>query len=251
MMNYKHFLRTFRFSWFDLPKVTEIVIDNAPDFMLPVRALFISDVHLRRSVSQERLDRLIALIRSQSADLLLLGGDYGEGRSQCERFFNALADLSFPLGIYAVPGNNDVRNDLDLLLRPANAVLLRNRAVDIPLTGGVLRIGGVDDHKYGQPDARGLFPDDAAYRILLSHFPVNCDCPCDLQLSGHTHAGQICPFKITPYDIGFERRYHMSNVSGLDRVDHHQIFVSSGIGVSRLPIRLNADPEICLLSFRK
>ena len=69
-----------------------------------LRALFVSDVHLRRGVSDAKLGALIDLIRAQRADLLLLGGDYAETADQCARFFEALRGMHFRLGSYAVPG---------------------------------------------------------------------------------------------------------------------------------------------------
>ena len=142
-------------------------------------------------------------------------------------------------------GNND-----SALSDKSNVRALINRDIYIPFHGGTVAIGGVDDHKYGAPDSRNLFQSAADYRILLSHFPIIADCECDLMLSGHTHAGQINLLGITPYAVGLERRYPICAVRGLHSIHDLQVYVSRGVGCSRLPVRLGAAPEITLLEFR-
>lgn len=236
---------------FPLPHPERVQISGAPAHMHGLRALFVSDVHLRRSVSDARLEMLIGLMRMQRADLLLLGGDYAEDGDSCARFFAALRKLSFPLGAYAVPGNNDPGDAalLQSMMARAGVTLLKNRCASIRLPGGTLEIAGCDEHKYGAPRTDGLFSGDSAYRILLSHFPILPDCACELMLSGHTHGGQFNLMGVTPYTIGFERRFPLLAVRGLHRIGEMQLLVSSGVGVSRLPLRIGASPRIHLLEF--
>lgn len=226
-------------------------IGGAPAFMHGLRALFISDVHLRPGVSDERLDALTAQIAAEKADLLLLGGDYAETPQDCLRFFDALKGLSFPLGAYAVPGNNDAasRDTLAQTAERAGVTLLKNTTTVIDLPEGRLCIGGCDDHKYGTPLTAGLFSGSEAYRVLLSHFPVMPDCECDLVLCGHTHGGQCNLLGITPYSVGFERRFRLLGVRGLRKTDCGRMFIGNGIGISRVPLRLGAQPQIYLLEF--
>lgn len=216
--------------------------------MRGIRALFVSDIHLRASVSDARLNSLIDRIAAQNADLLLLGGDYGEGNSQCARFFGALARLDFPLGIYGVTGNNDDPAALEGHMAKANAFLLKNHSTCIHLRGGRLLLGGCDECKYGQPQTKNLFFGDG-YRILLSHMPVQPDCSCELMLCGHTHGGQMNFFGLTPYSIGFEYPMKHLSVRGLNCLGSMYLAVCSGIGVSRIPLRFGARSEILLLEF--
>lgn len=250
MMNSDRRDRSYiRFSFFPEPRVREIEIPGAPEFMRSVSALFISDVHLRGQVSDTKLNDLIQMIIDTRADILLLGGDYGEGEDQCVRFFDALASVNFPLGKFAVPGNNDNFDHFPDILRARGITMLKNRAVDIPIGDHILRVGGVDEAKYGQPNARGLFPDSNAYRVLLDHMPMDTDCDCDLQLSGHTHGGQWRIGNFTPYSLGFENHYGFRSIAGLNDLGDRLLFVSNGIGISKFPLRINVRPEICHIRF--
>ncbi len=229
-----------------MPRTEQVFIDGAPDFMHGVRAVLCADVHLRSCTSDARLNAIVGAIAAAKADMLLLCGDYGEGGAQCARFFDALTDVDFPLGIYAVPGNNDERT-----FQWERVHFLINRDVHVYVNGGDLAIGGIDDYKYGAPNAAHIFRDGTGdYHLLLSHFPIIADCPADLMLCGHTHAGQVNVLGVTPYLIGFERENNLCALRGMHRAGNLQIYVSRGIGNSRLPIRLGAAPEITLIEFK-
>ena len=220
--------------------------------MKPLRALFLSDVHLRPGVSDARLHALMELIRAQKPDLILLGGDYAESTDDCLRFFNAFKAVHAPLGTYAVPGNNDLASmpTLEATMAEAGVTLLNNRSTQVGFNMGRLYIAGADDHKYGTPNTKDIFPEgQGGYRILLSHWPVQPDCACDLMLSGHTHAGQFNILGLTPYSIGFEFKRRLLGVRGLKRIKGMRLLIGNGIGVSRLPLRIGAEAQIYLLNF--
>ncbi len=242
--------RRLRTGWFFLPAVSRVTI-GAPEWLRGKRLLFVTDVHLRRCVSDERLDALIGRLAGVDADMLLLGGDYAESDADCRRFFRALGRLRFPLGAFGVPGNNDRmdRGELRKIMADAGVTLLVNERRSAPLPGGALVIGGCDEHKYGNPRTAGLFDGCEGYRVLLSHYPAPPDCECELMLSGHTHAGQFKLLGLTPYSLGFERRYRLMALEGLHRIGGMDLLVSGGIGASELPLRLNAAPEVHVLEF--
>lgn len=244
--------RYFHLGAFPVPEVKQIQIGGAPEFLKPLRVLFLSDVHLRPGVSDERLASLMALIASQRADLILLGGDYAESTDDCLRFFEAFRGVHAPLGAFAVPGNNDVDSmpTLEATMARAGVTLLNNRSAALEYNGGRIRIGGCDDHKYGRACTDGLFPEGRdGYRILISHWPVQPDCACELMLSGHTHAGQFNILGITPYSVLFERKFRLLGVKGVHRLGDMRLLIGSGIGVSRIPLRIGAQPQIYLLNF--
>lgn len=243
--------RSAHLGAFPEPELRQVEIGGAPEYMRPLRLLFVSDVHVRRWVRSERLEALIDRIAEIGADVLLLGGDYAESPRDMRRFFDALKRVSHPLGAYAVLGNNDIGSvdELRGIAAAANVEILCNETRRISLDGGTLEIGGCDEYRNGHPQTRGLFSDDGAYRILLSHFPAPPECECELMLSGHTHGGQVNLLGLTPYSLGFEHRYHLMAVRGLRQIGSMQLFVGTGIGVSRFPLRLGATPQIYLLKF--
>lgn len=242
--------RALRPGWFCVPRLVRVGVP-APEYLRGMRLLFVSDVHLRRQVSDAQLAAFVDQLAAVDADLLLLGGDYAESPRDCRRFFRALGGAFFPLGAFAVPGNNDreSRDELRAMAADGDVTLLVNESRRVTLPGGTLEIGGCDDHKYGVPRTADLFPANGGFRVLLSHFPAPPDCDCDLMLSGHTHAGQLRLFGLTPYSLGFEREFHLLALDGLQRIGNMHLLVSGGVGVSRIPLRVNAEPEIHLVEF--
>ena len=243
--------RYFRAGLFPEPVLERVTIDDSPEWLRGTRILFVCDVHLRRGVSDARLEAFVDGLIAKEADMLLLGGDYAESPRDCARFFRAMRRACFPMGAFAVPGNNDFRSLPELREGAAAAgiALLENECRRISLPGGALEIGGCEDHKYGSPRTRDLFSSDGAYRILLSHYPSPPECACDLMLSGHTHAGQLNLLGLTPYSLGVEHRFRLMAVRGMHRFGGMRLFVGSGIGVSRFPLRVGAEPRITLLHF--
>ena len=242
--------------------VTEHRIGGAPAFMRGLRAMFVSDVHVRPNTTQAELDALVDRIAGASPQLLLLGGDYSDFAEDCVRFFNALGRLAFPLGAYGVLGNNDAEawngklRALRKTMSQAGCRLLINASVDLPLGGGKLCVEGIDEYRYGNAHTNRLWSVEGSgnrYRILLSHYPVLPEEQPDLMLCGHTHGGQFNLLGLTPYAIGFERfckPYRASAaISGLHDVGGMKLLVSKGIGASRLQLRVGVRPEIDLLLF--
>ena len=242
--------------------VTEHRIGGVPAFMRGLRALFVSDLHVRPNTTQAELDALVDRIAGASPQLLLLGGDYSDFAEDCVRFFKALGRLVFPLGAYGVLGNNDAEaweghiKALRKTMSQAGCRLLINASVDIPLSGGKLSVGGIDEYRYGNAHTNKLWSGEGSgncYRILLSHYPVLPQARPDLMLSGHTHGGQFNLLGLTPYAIGFERfgqpRRASAAISGLHDLGGMKLLVSKGIGASRLQLRFGVRPEINLLLF--
>ena len=175
--------------------VTERLIPRAPAFMRGVTALFISDVHALPTTTDAAMTALKAKAAALRPDLLLLGGDYSDRPGPTERLFERLAAIPAPLGRFAVVGNNDREAfpDIDNLRRitaRAGFELLINESRTLRLDGGTLIVAGLDEYRYGAPDAAGLYPDAPApdrCRLLLSHYPCGVRPMPDLMLCGHTH----------------------------------------------------------------
>lgn len=241
--------------------VTEHRIPLAPDFLRGVRALFMTDFHALPATTDADMDALADRAAALRPDIVLLGGDYSDAAGPARRLFEHLSRLSAPLGMFGVLGNNDPEAfpdiaDLRGIMARAGFALLVNAARSVSVNGGQLIVAGLDEYRYGQPDAAGLYPGDAApdrFRLLLSHYPRVVEPLPDLMLCGHTHGGQFNLLGITPYTIGFERllahKLASRYIEGLHVYRGARVLVSKGIGASRIPLRIGVKPEINLIRF--
>lgn len=228
---------------------------DAPAFLRGRRLLFVADLHIRDCTPDAYIHRLAGLCAEQGADLLLLGGDLAESIAAARRMARAFCGQNYPRGITAVPGNNDVEafGSAAAFAEAMPFPVLINERMELPMRDGVLRIGGIDERKYGHADARGLFPRRrGVYDLLLSHYPCVPDFGFGarprLMLCGHTHGGQLRLGGITPYLLGLERG-KIQGISGIYEKGGVRMLVSPGVGVSKWPIRLGAAPKIHCIEF--
>ena len=242
-------------GWNPVPSVEHWLLRNAPAFLRGRRLLFVADLHIRDCTPDAYIHRLAGLCAEQGADLLLLGGDLAESIPAARRMARAFCGQNYPRGIIAVPGNNDVEafGSAAAFSEAMPFPVLVNERMDLPMRGGVLRIGGIDERKYGHADARGLFPRRrGVYDLLLSHYPCVPDFGFGarprLMLCGHTHGGQLRLGGITPYLLGLERG-KIQGISGIYEKGGVRMLVSPGVGVSKWPIRLGAAPKIHCIEF--
>lgn len=236
-----------------MPKCERVVVNDAPDFMHGLRLMFATDLHIRACTPDRYICDIAQLLASQRADILLLGGDYGESASAAMRFFNELRISAFKLGVYGVPGNNDIESfGNNASLRAAfPGKLLVNQRVIIDINGGRLQLTGLDELKYGAHPVESPFSRTrSSYNILLSHYPQIPDFlpGARLMLCGHTHGGQISLMGFSVYNLGLERGM-VQAVNGMHNRDGTRLFVSPGVGVSRFPIRFGCPPKVHLIEF--
>ncbi len=223
-----------------------------PPAMGRIRIAQISDVHLGLIVREERLHRILRVIRQADPDILVSTGDLVDGQIDS---VSGLAEIfgSFTprYGKFAVTGNHEFYAGLDHSLevtRSAGFTVLRNEAAG---AAGIV-IAGVDDatgERFGtRPPVSEhdllarLSPD--TFIVLLKHMPVVGDSSSglfDLQLSGHTHRGQIFPFR-------FMVRPFFSYVSGSHALPAGSLLhVSRGTGTWGPPMRFLAPPEVTVI----
>lgn len=217
--------------------------------------MFATDMHIRDITDDKYIAELAHMLEAERADMLLLGGDYGESVDAAIRFLNAIRAEKFPMGIFGVVGNNDAEafSDVDELRKAFPGRLLINSMCEVKLRGGRLMIGGLDEIKYGAYPDKSLFERaNDTYSILLSHFPKIptwiSGARARLMLSGHTHGGQFRLFGLDPYTIGYEYG-EVDAVRGITEKGGTRLLVSSGIGVSKLPLRIGCPPKIHLIDF--
>ena len=225
------------------------------------RIVLVSDLHAGSAhVGLDRVERVVEIAQDLRPDLFALLGDYVDAASAfgaempAEAVAARLGRLRAPLGSVAVLGNHDWGVDGERVrgaLRDAGVRVLENAATCVH---DGLYVAGLADPYHRVVDVEEALadvPEDAA-TILLSHDPDLFPRVPDrvaLTLSGHTHGGQIALPKArarwTPTRFG-ERYAGGGHVVEGGR----HLFVSRGIGTSRLPIRLGAPPEVVLLELR-
>lgn len=239
-------------------KRVRIEVDRLPPGREVLRIAQISDVHVGSFYSRQRLERAARLLDELDADVIVCTGDLVDGElHRTNHMADALAAVDAPLGKYAIFGNHEFYSgeaDSTTFTRNAGFRILRQQAVR-PIPG--LVIVGVDDptglRRGGQAKVNELpvLPpaDDpnAALVILLKHRPEvepRAVGRFDVQLSGHTHGGQVFPF-------GFMTAWSHEYATGLYELERgSSIYVSRGTGTWGSPFRLMSPPEVTLIELR-
>jgi uncharacterized protein len=223
-----------------------------------VRILQLTDIHYGPYSRREDLRSLIDLANEQKADLVALTGDFvlNSGRyiPEC---LEEISRLEAPLGVYAVLGNHDHREGAEAIIQGLESYgfpVLRNRWAGIEKDGQRIRLAGVADMEEDNPDLDAAFGDipKNEFCILLSHNPDIAEFldgyRADLVLSGHTHGGQFnFPIIGSPWLPNFYKKYK----EGLCEGPKSKVFVSRGLGVTLLPLRIACPPQMAVLTLRR
>jgi predicted MPP superfamily phosphohydrolase len=219
------------------------------------RIALVSDIHLGPLNGVGRTRRIVDMINGLDADLVAVVGDLVDGSvAELGAAAAPMADLRSRLGSFFVTGNHEyfsgyqewIAEVTRLGMRP-----LRNARVELP---DGLDIAGVNDAtggSYGDgPDVgRALTGRDPSRAvIMLAHQPIQAHDAAahgvDLQLSGHTHGGQMVPFNYIVRATG------QPIVSGLGEVDGMPVYVTNGAGFWGPPVRVGAPPDVTLVELR-
>jgi predicted MPP superfamily phosphohydrolase len=225
-----------------------------------LRIVTFSDGHLSATYGGRRFERLVELVNEQRPDVVAIVGDLVDGDvSELREEAAPLADLVSEQGVFFVTGNHEYFVDTDAWLRhlPSLGVdVLRNERVAIRRGSASFDLAGIDDRTAafsGLPghgadlDAALDGRDDTTPVVLLAHQPAQVELAraagVNLQLSGHTHGGQLWPFD---YAI----RLDQPAVEGLSRHGDTQLYVTSGAGYWGPPMRVGARPEVTVVELR-
>lgn len=233
------------------------VNEELPERFDGYKVAFMSDIHYPSLFNRKRLARVVRKLRSESPDILLLGGDYVTSNEYLEELFDSISSVSASDGIYAVLGNHERKNENDVRLAMAlNGVeLLADTVVGIRRDDDFIYLAGIyDSFAYDslveQPSER---VSDASFVILLCHTPDYAEMSstnADLVLSGHTHGGQVSlfglytPVKNTQYGNRFLRGRAVTT-SGAT------VITTTGVGTSRCKVRFCVPSEIVLVVLEK
>ncbi|MGO9136972.1 MAG: metallophosphoesterase [Syntrophales bacterium] len=230
-----------------------IASPKIPEASGRIRIVQISDVHIGIIVKGERLKHIVEEVRKAQPDILVSTGDLVDGQiDTLTEQATLLRDVQPRYGKFAITGNHEFYAGLDQALdftQAAGFAVLREEVVDV---GGVISIAGVDDPTV---DALGL-PQEISetkllsglshrnFTLLLKHRPViekDSAGHFDLQLSGHTHNGQIFPFNFVV------RRFYPLIAGYFNLPNDAHLYVSRGTGTWGPPIRFLSPPEITVI----
>lgn len=227
--------------------------DKLPEEIKRVRVAQISDVHLGLIVGETRLRRILNQVTEARPDILVSTGDFVDGQmDNPETLTVMLWSIPAKYGKYAVTGNHEFYAGLNRALaftEKAGFTILRGEGMTV---GNVLNIAGIDD-----PARGGYRPDDAVFEkellrklprdkftVLLKHQPIVSSKSLglfDLQLSGHTHNGQIFPFSLVT-------KLYYRIPAGLSKPDNSALlYVSRGSGTWGPPVRFLSPPEVTII----
>lgn len=221
----------------------------------PIRIALLSDIHMESAAMDEgRLARIVAQVNALHPDLVVLAGDFVEGRGvgEAERAIplleRPLSRLHAPLGTVAVLGNHDHWTDpapLVAMLRRIGVLVLINGAGE----RGPLAMGGLDDpatHRDRIAPTRAALARLRGAGVMVAHSPaVAPKLPprTTLLLAGHTHCGQVVLPIIGPPVEVTSPHYRCGIVRDPGRIT----IVTAGVGTSELPIRYGAPPDLWLV----
>jgi predicted MPP superfamily phosphohydrolase len=219
----------------------------------PLRVAVLGDVHFDPFFELAYLERIVATVSGLTPDVLLHTGDFvSHTADRIDECAAALGRLSPRLAHLAVLGNHDHWIDADRIadaLERRGVEVLRNRSVALAGVPGWF-VTGLESFWSGRPDPSTVRTTSAdARHIVLAHEPDAFDLLTDpryvLQLSGHTHGGQV---RVPGYGAislpSWGKRYQM----GAYAVDGRQLYVHRGLGTVDDHVRLNCRPEITLLT---
>ena len=239
-------------------RLVEITVHtpHLPPGSEPVRIVQIGDLHFGPTVGSGHLRKVAAVVKQARPDLLVSTGDLLDISFHNPDDDTAiLASIDAPLGKFAVLGNHEFYAGLDSSIAFHEAAGLRLLRQEAVLAGGRVLVAGMDDPGDPHPRAKGAVNEGAILppahdrppTILLKHRPqVDPASPgrFDVQLSGHTHGGQIFPFSLL---VGLSFTY----VTGLHSVGEGSfIYVTRGTGTWGPPMRLFARPEVTLIKLQ-
>ena len=222
------------------------------------RIAVVSDIHLGPLTGRAHTERIVEMINATEPDLVAIVGDLVDGTvEELGGAAEPLQDLVSREGMFFVTGNHEyfVEDPFSWLreLERLGVQPMRNENTAIRRGAAAFNLAGVNDvsgESHSEPpdfDRALTGLDSSRPTVLLAHQPVLVEEAAtrgvDLQLSGHTHGGQMWPFH-------YVVRLAQPSLAGLSTVDNTQLYVTRGAGFWGPPVRIGAPPDITVLSLQ-
>ena len=241
------------------PSVTAVTVRDAdlPTEFDGLRVALVTDLHVGPVRDAGFTRRVVDQVNAQRPDVVVLAGDLIDGKvAQVSEALAPLAGLEAPLGVFAVSGNHEfISQEADAWMDHWETLgidVLRNENATLTRGSATISMAGIHDETGRGPDAPNI---DAALRgvaadtftVLAAHQPKAAESArgkgVDLQLSGHTHGGQLWPFC---YAVLLQQPV----IDGLGTVGDVPVLTSRGAGAWGPPVRVLAPPEIPVITLR-
>jgi uncharacterized protein len=244
------------------PKVVEVFVpvNDMANAINNLKIVQISDLHVGPLIRRGYVEKVVDKINELKPDIIVFTGDAADGKSRLLKAqLEPLTKLQAPYGKFYVTGNHEYYwggEEWVGLFHSLGFLPLINENRVINYSGIRILMGGITDISGGQfvsshwPDVKraGLSPEPVEFKILLSHSPrVYGEAEklgFDLQLSGHTHAGQFFPFSLL---VPLVHKYH----SGLNREGRLWLYINSGTGSWGPVNRFGVHSEITIIRFKR
>jgi hypothetical protein len=235
-------------------RIRRIVVQlpNLPASWRGRRAVLLSDLHLGPINGVQFCRRVVAKVQSFQPDVVFLPGDVYDGtKGELDRLVAPLKQLAPPLGVYFSTGNHEEFSDPTHYIQAITRAGIRVLGNELVTIDG-LQVAGVFYHDSSSPlrmkaALDGMRLDRARPSILLNHAPARLptveQAGFNLQLSGHTHGGQILPFTWITNSI------YGSFTKGLHHFGALQVYTSTGAGTWGPPLRVGTAAEVIFITF--
>lgn len=225
------------------------------------KVVFISDLHFPNTLNEEKLEVYCQNISREKPDIVLLGGDIVDERTSLEDMhhtFGILSTIESQYGIYYVYGNHDqalyarqpafTPEELKQTIENNQIKILCDEKI---LINEDIVLIGHDDYSHQRASLQTLMQGISStdFLLVLDHQPVNLErnnqLQVDLQISGHTHGGQMFPVGILSQWLGFgEMNY------GYRQMSHMQVLVSSGMAGWGYSLRTGSQSEYLVINIQ-
>jgi predicted MPP superfamily phosphohydrolase len=246
--------------WLFQVENVQLKLKRLPRSLSGIRIAQLSDIHMGGWMDLDRLMKVVQLITEQNPHIVLLTGDFVVGhrfndssRLAIKDLIQALSPLASSTPSFAVLGNHDYWTNAQAvrdMFSSCGIMDLTNTTFPFSYNGDTLYLCGVDDVWEGNVRLDDVIAQlaDNAPAILMAHEPDFADTSAatgrfDLQVSGHTHGGQIVFPLLGPPVLPY---LGMKYTSGLYQVGNMYQYTNRGIGMGRIPMRLNCKPEITI-----
>ena len=241
------------------PAVTrfDVASPELPQEFDGVTVALITDLHAGAVRSASFTQQVVDLVNAEHPDLVVVAGDLVDGdAARYAPEIAPLADLEAPLGVYATTGNHEMFRDTANWVTAFEAVgltVLQNSAVPLERGGATVTLAGVHDltgegRWAPDYDAALAGSDPAAFTLLAAHQPLQAldveGRGVDLQLSGHTHGGQMWP-------VNYLVPLQQPMLEGKAVVGDTTVVTSRGVGAWGPAVRVAAPPEVPIITLRR